>query len=419
MSRTQRAFRGRVLVEGRLLDDHAVVVEDARIAEVVAGGELAGRTGLTVVDAPDAIIAPGFIDLHIHGSGGATAETGAVEMARHVVLAGCTYLLPTMITQDLDAMLAAADATRRVVGPQPDGATIGGIHLEGPFLNPRYGAQQARFVMPPSDQVADRLLDACDGTLRLVTIAPEMDGALEAVRRFTAAGAVASIGHTDASEADYERGRAAGITHATHLFNAMPAHDRMAGAPYEGVRQIGVEDLVLADPDISVDIVVDAPGAHVHQALLRIALACLGDERLSLITDAMSAAGLPAGTHARGDGEPITTAEYEDVSRLADGRLTGSAMMIDGAISNLTNRASVPIATALRMATQAPARALGIDDHKGSLAPGMDADLVVLDVADDGRRVSARQVVIAGRDVVVDGRPTATSQPSSSASEPT
>jgi N-acetylglucosamine-6-phosphate deacetylase len=253
----------------------------------------------------------------------------------------------------------------------------------------------------------------------LVTIAPEMDGALEAVRRFTDAGAVASIGHTDASEADYERGREAGITHATHLFNAMPSHDRMAGAPYEGVRQIGVEDLVLADPDISVDIVVDSPGVHVHRALLRIALACLGDGRLSLITDAMSAAGLPAGTHARGDGEPITTADHEDVARLSDGRLTGSAMMINGAISNLTNRASVPIETALRMATQAPARALGIDDRKGSLAPGMDADLVVLDVADDGPRVSARHVVIAGRDVVVDGRPTAAPQdPTSPAPEP-
>ena len=402
-----------MLVDGSLRDDHAVIVDDARIVEVVPGRSLENRPEVAVVDTGGAIIAPGFIDLHIHGSGGATAESDAAQMARYVLLAGCTYLLPTLITQDLDAMLAGVERARGMVGPRPDGATIGGIHLEGPFLNPRYGAQQQKFVLPPSAEVAERLLEASDGALALVTIAPEMDGALDAIRRFTDAGAVTAIGHTDASEADYERGREAGITHATHLFNAMPAHDRMAGQPYAGVREVGVDDLVLADAGLSVDIVVDSVCAHVHRAQLSIALQCLGSERLSLITDAMAAAGLPPGTHTRSDGEVITTAENEDVARLSSGFLSGSAMMMDGAISNLSRRTSVPIEVALRMATEAPARVLGIDDRKGSIAPGMDADLVILDVPEGTQRITVRQVLVAGRDVVVDGEPVQAPPPSS------
>lgn len=412
MTDARRGLRGRVLLDGVLRDDHVVVVEDARIAEVVPGEGLVDRPGLTVIDTHDAIISPGFIDLHIHGSGGAAAESDAAQMARHVLLAGCTYLVPTLMTQDLAAMLAGVEQVRQVIGPRPGSATIGGIHLEGPFLNPRYGAQQERFVVPPSDEVAERLLAACDGDLALVTVAPEMDGAIEAIRRFVAAGAVAAIGHTDASEADFHRGREAGITHVTHLFNAMPAHDRMAGQPYSGVREVGVDDLVLADPELSVDIVADSVCVHVHRAQLNIALQCLGSDRLSLITDAMPAAGLPPGTHSRSDDELITTAEHEDVARMSNGLLSGSAMMMHGAIQNLSRWAPAPIEVALRMATEAPARVLGIADRKGLIAPGMDADLVVLEASEDIPSLTVRQVLVAGRDVVVDGHALPTVRPS-------
>lgn len=395
---TTKAWVGTTLVDGRLVDGMVVVVDDGLITAVVPSSQFTQRPDVEVTSTPPgAVIAPGFIDLHIHGSGGATAERDVMDMARHVVSAGCTYFLPTLITQDLEGMLASIIQIRAAVGQHPLAATIGGVHLEGPFLNPRYGAQQDRFVLPPSEEVVDGLLEAADGSVRMVTIAPETPGAIGAIRRFVDAGAVASIGHTDATKADYMEARRAGASHATHLYNAMPSTDRARGAAYVGVRHPGVDDFVLADPEITCDIVVDSTGAHVDPVLVDIAMTCLPG-RLALITDAMSAAGCPPGRHQRGDGEVVVTTAGEDVARREDGLLSGSAMMMHQALANAWRTSKAQLAEVLTMASTVPASVLGIGDRKGQLAAGFDADLVVIDPS-SGDSVTVREVVVAGTTV--------------------
>ena len=373
------AITGRVLIEQAIVDDGVVLVLGDQI---VAAGQ---RDGLEIppdarrLDVPDRIISPGFIDLHIHGSGGCYAEDDPVGMARHVASGGCTYLLPTLMTNELPAMVESAATIQASSGPVDGGATIGGVHLEGPFLNPRYGAQRPDFVLDARPEAVEMLIQASGEALAMVTIAPEQPGAIEAIRQFTAAGALVSLGHSDATPADYAAARSAGATHVTHLFNAMEPRQPPEAQGYDGTRRVGLEELALIDDDLTADIVCDSACAHVSDALVKLALRCKGEAKLSLITDAMFAAGLEPGDHQMSDGQALVTSANEDVARLAGGWLCGSVMSMSNAVRNFAAVASVPVETALVMATEAPARTLGIFAGKGSLAPGKDADITVLD----------------------------------------
>jgi N-acetylglucosamine-6-phosphate deacetylase len=290
-------------------------------------------------------------------------------------------------------MLAAIDHVRGCVGPVQGGATIGGIHLEGPFLNPKYGAQRPETNIEPNPKLVRQLIKRCGDSLRLVTIAPERRGAIQAIQAFRKAGATVSIGHSDATEREYLAGRKAGITHATHLFNAMPPRLWPTTQTYAGVKMVGVEELILADEGVSADILCDATAAHVHPSLLKMALHCKGAGKLSLITDAMVSAGLPCGEFTMADGQSVFTTPKEDVARLANGGLCGSVMSMCGALRNWLKHTGVPLEQALTMVSEAPARAVGIFDRKGSIEAGKDADIVLLD-----RKLSVRSVMIAGHE---------------------
>lgn len=376
---------------GRTMVPHAVVlVREGRIA--AAGSDVEIPDDAALIDATDRFVVPGFIDILIHGSGGCLPETDAVGMARHVIQQGTTYFLPSLLSNELDNMVKAVDHVRSCVGPTPGGATIGGIHLEGPFLNPRYGGQRPETNIEPDGRTVQQLIDRCGNCLRMVTIAPERHGALAAITAFREAGATVSIGHSDATEEQYLAGRAAGITHATHLFNAMPPNQWPTSKTFLGIKTAGIEELILADDGISADIVCDATCAHVHPAMLRIAYRCKAPEKLSLVTDAMPLAGLPVGEQVLPDGQRLFTRTGEDVARLADGGLMGSAMSMRGALCNFMKHTGEPLASVLPMVSEAPARVLGIFDRKGSIAPGKDADLVLLD-----REVEVASVMIGGR----------------------
>jgi N-acetylglucosamine-6-phosphate deacetylase len=386
------AITGRILINRRIIEDAAIVIVDSRITEAGPRAQVDIPADAQRIDAEDQLVAPGLIDIHIHGSGGCRAEDDPVGMARHVITHGCTLFLPTLITNDLPAMLDSAALIRSLTGPVEHGATIGGIHLEGPFLNPRYGAQQARYVIEPTPQVVNQLISACGQSLRLVTMAPERAGALDAIRRFVAAGATVAIGHSDATEAEYLAAREAGITHATHIFNAMPPKAWTTAATYAGTKPVGIEELILVDDEVSADILCDCSCAHVHASLIKAALRCKQLGSLSLITDAMPAAGLPPGSYPLGDGQSVIITESEDVARLPNGLLCGSALSLAGTIRNLINIAGVSLETALVMVSEAPARAINLFHAKGSLAPGKDADLVFFN-AD----LNVQRVIIAGR----------------------
>jgi len=386
-------LHGTALIHRALVSDAVVVVRDGKIASAGPAKKVRVPRGALRIDARGQFVVPGFIDIHIHGSGGCRAEDNTPGMARYVIRNGTTWFLPTLISNDFDKMLAAIDHVRGCVGPVSGGATIGGIHLEGPFLNPKYGAQRPETNIEPEPRLVRQLIQRCGDALRLVTIAPERRGAVAAIQTFRKAGATVSIGHSDASDAEYRAGRQAGITHATHLFNAMPAKAwRSTAEKYPGVKTVGIEELILADDGVTADILSDATSAHVHPALLKLALKCKGVERLSLITDAMGQAGLPPGEYKMADGQSVFTTPKEDVARLANGCLCGSVMSMCGALRNFIKHTGSTLEQALTMASEAPARAIGIFDRKGSIASGKDADLVFLE-----RDLNVRSVMIGGQ----------------------
>ncbi len=317
---------------------------------------------------------PGYIDVHVHGGGGADTMDGAVgvrALARFHLRHGTTALLPTTITNPVDDVLAALAGVAEVQAEQSGSragepaAAVLGAHLEGPFINPRrLGAQPAWTVLPDSDLIA-RLAAAAD--IRLVTLAPEIEGAVAAARQFAAGGTRVSIGHTEATFAHVrsvaERVRdAGGSLGFTHLYNAM---SQLTG------REPGAVGAALSDPEAYAEIIYD--GYHVHEASF-VAAAAAKPGRLLLITDAMRAAGLPDGESELG-GQPVFVAA--GAARLGDGTLAGSVLTMDQAVRNAV-ASGVDLVAASAMASAVPAAYLG-DDERGALEVGRRADIVVLD----------------------------------------
>ncbi|MFC4425049.1 N-acetylglucosamine-6-phosphate deacetylase [Deinococcus navajonensis] len=337
------------------------------------------------VTADDRLILPGFVDTHVHGGGGGDTMDGpeglwrlAHEHARH----GTTTLLPTTITNPWPEVMRALQAVRAVMkgGGVPGGADLAGVHLEGPFISPqRLGAQPPHTLLPTPERIAQVL--AC-GVVRAVTLAPELPGALEAALQLAQAGVRIGVGHTCADHATVERflqqvQAAGGQTAATHLFNAMGG--------IEG-RAPGVPGALLADPQAFLEVILD--GIHVHPLSFRLARAA-APERVMLITDAMRAAG-------QGDGESELGGQkvlvHQGEARLENGALAGSVLTMDRALRGAVH-AGVPLPEASRMLSLVPARSLGLTD-RGQLAPGLRADLVVLN-----RSLEVEAVYVAGRPV--------------------
>lgn len=374
---------GRVIAPEGVYPRGWVLVEGGRIAAVGAGDPSAeAREGATLLDAAGLTVSPGFIDLHVHGGGGddplAGAPDGVLAMARFHAAHGTTGLLVTTGALPRESIvravrLAGAAAT------EPDGANILGVHLEGPYLSRRHkGAQPEEFIREPSIPELEEILNACPGFVRMVTIAPELSGALEAVAFLRRCGVRVAIGHTDATYAEVERAVAAGASHAAHTFNAMRGlHHREPGA-------VGA---VLLDDRITAELIMD--NVHVRPEVARLLVQIKGPDRVCLITDAVAAAGLPDGD-ASLFGRPIRVSG--GAARLRDGALAGSTLTMDRAVGNMVTLVGVHLADAVRMASLNPARALGLDARKGSLAPGKDADIVLLD--DD---CAARATLIGGR----------------------
>jgi N-acetylglucosamine-6-phosphate deacetylase len=375
----------RVATPSELLQDAFVAVEGATVREVGRGRPPASAG--PVVQLGDVIVAPGFVDLHVHGGGGhdvnrstpdecaRAARRVAAFHARH----GTTSLVATTVSDTHEVLLSAVQGIAEVA--EEAGSGVLGTNLEGPFISRvRAGAQYPSALRSPSEREFSQLLERARGTLRLITVAPELPGALQVLRAAASAGVVAAIGHTDA---DYPTSIAAfdaGARHVTHLFNAMPPLHH---------RRPGPAGAALADPRVSVEVVSD--GAHVHPAVIAL-VASLVAERLVLVTDAIGPAGAPPGRYHLG---PIEVLVSEERSVLADGSGTvaGSVLTMDKAVGFAVNKAGVPLLTALQAASLNPASVLG-EKSKGRLAPGADADLVVLDA-----NLRALATVIAGRAV--------------------
>ena len=354
------AVRGQLLLGNQLVAG-AVVIEGARIAAVLRGprdSDLPSR----VVDA--GIVAPGLIDLQVNGGFG--EEVGDDPAAlRHLAAqlprTGVTAFLPTLITSPQELYPAAFAALTSAHGAA--GARVLGLHLEGPFLSPqRPGAHRCELIEAAGVDWLDWLPP--NAVPRLVTLAPERAGALEMIRRLRERGTLVSLGHTDATDAAFRAGVDAGAEMATHLYNAM--------SPF-GHRSPGAIGATLDDDRLTAGLIVD--GVHCHPATVRVALRAKGIERICLVSDMMSATGMPPGRYSLGGREVVV----DDTSaRLADGTLAGSILTLDQAVRNVVAWTGTPVADVLRMASEVPARLLGLP-RRGRIAAGFDADLTLFD----------------------------------------
>ncbi len=351
----------RVVTPARVLAPGWLRVEGGTVVEV---GE--GEPPMPAdVSLAGATVVPGFVDVHLHGGGGASFDGGDQDAAETAVRAhlahGTTTVVASLVT---DAVPALAASVVRLADLVDDGL-LAGIHLEGPWLSPRYaGAHEPSLLADPTDADVDLLLEAGRGHVRMVTLAPELPGGLGAVERLAAAGVVAAIGHTDAT---YDVARAAldaGARAGTHLFNAMRGLHH---------REPGPVAALLEDREIHVELVAD--GVHVHPSVLALAARAKPD-RVVLVTDAMAAAAAADGDYRLGR---LGVEVRDGVARLADsGAIAGSTLTMGDAVRYAVTVAGLPLLDVVRAASATPAALLGLD-LVGELTPGAVADLVVLD----------------------------------------
>jgi N-acetylglucosamine-6-phosphate deacetylase len=370
----------------RKVDEAVVSVENGAVVSVASRTDSAGVQNKANVDFGDCVIAPGFFDIHIHGGvncdvmRGTSDEMNKFEtfLARH----GVTSYFPTTVTASQGATLSAlerlADRIEAAEKNSAGGATPLGIHLEGPFLShSKRGVHPPVDLVEPSVAAFDRLWQAARGHVRMITIAPELSGAEEVIAEASKRGVCVSIGHSDATLEQARRGVKAGARHATHTFNAMRPLDHRAP---------GILGEVLTNNQLSADVIAD--GIHVDPTVVDLLFRTKGIENLVLITDAISATGMPDGRYQLGTLE----VELKDGRCVRDGNLAGSALTMDRAVRNVMKFAGLDLQQAVRAASMNPAKAVGI--KKGTIELGADADFVVLTPTGEVRATVVKGVVV-------------------------
>ncbi len=355
--------------------DAVVVLQGSRISAVGSRGQIMLPRGVREITMKGSTIVPGFVDLHIHGAGGHDVMEGTAEalemIAATVARHGTTSFVATTVTaSEIETSESVAGIARFILNSSQYAARelsaeILGIHFEGPFISPaRRGVHPAEWIVPPSTALLAGYLKQARGTAQILTLAPELPGALELIAAARRAGLVVSLGHTDAS---YEQAQAAidaGASHAAHVFNAM--------RPFSH-RDTGVIGAVMTSSKVSAELIAD--GIHVDNAAMRMLVDLKTPERVILVSDGTSATGMPDGKYQLGK---FVVKVSEGVCRNAEGKLAGSTLTLDRALRNIV-ALGVPLASAVRMLTANPARQIGLGSRKGVLTAGADADLVFLD----------------------------------------
>jgi N-acetylglucosamine-6-phosphate deacetylase len=368
------------------LHNALVFTEDGRITAIAEREKTELSAGVKVVDFGDAILAPGFLDIHIHGGAGVDAMRAPASelprMGRFLASHGVTGYFPTTVAAPIDATCETLGRLADAIEAAETGDSAArplGIHLEGPFLShKRRGVHPPENLVAPTPEIFDRLWQAARGHVRMMTIAPELPGAMEVIAEAARRKVCVSIGHSDAEMAIAQQAARAGARHATHTFNAMRPLDH---------RDPGILGEVLSDDNLSADIIAD--GIHLSPAVVQLFLRAKGPERGVLITDAISATGMPDGRYQLG---PIEV-EVKDGKCTSGGSLAGSVLTMDRAVRNVTQFAHWSLKNAVRAASLNAARATGTISDRGILAPGARADFVVLN-----DRGEVLKTVIGGRE---------------------
>lgn len=370
------------------ISDPLLVLEDGHISEMSSRASHPSPASVRTVDFGDAALAPGYLDIHIHGGAGLDVmRASPAELPRlgqFLTSHGVTGYFATTVAAPLDITCTALERLADAIDqkPQMDESALAarplGIHLEGPFLShKRRGVHPPEYLVEPTVPIFERLWQAARGHVRMITIAPELRGAMEVISEASRRQICVSIGHSDAELPVARDAVRAGARHATHTFNAMRPLDH---------RNPGIIGEVLSDDTITADIIVD--GIHVSPEVVKLFLQSKGPERAVLITDAMSATGMPEGRYQLG---PIQV-EVKDGKATAGDSLAGSVLTMDRAVRNVTKFSNWTLRDAVRAASLNPAQAAGLSDRHGKLSPGAPADFVVLSPTGD-----VLKTVVAGR----------------------
>jgi len=369
-----KIFNGKIITPYRIIPNGTVLINDGIIVEVAAGNiEIEGATE---IDAKGKFIAPGFIDLHIHGGGGHDfmdgSETGFLEIASIHAKYGTTAMLPTTLSSGKEDLLKTIETYKVADGKNNAGAQFLGLHLEGPYfaMNQR-GAQDPRYIRDPDPEEYQEILSGTSVVKRW-SAAPELKGAIEFGKYLLSKGVLPAIAHTDAIYEEVVDAFENGYTLATHLYSGMSGVTRRNAFRYAGV----IESAFIID---AMDVEIIADGIHLPPPLLKLIYKIKGPDRIALITDAMRAAGMPPGNSILGSKKNGLNVIVEDgVAKLPDrSAFAGSVATADRLVRTMVKMADVPLIEAIRMISMTPAKIIGVADKKGSLVAGKDADVVI------------------------------------------
>lgn len=353
----------KIITETQVLEDHVLGFEE-KITEIVPDDTFNSQSA-EIIDAEGLYIAPGLVDIHIHGRGGKDVMDGSKEgirtISNTIAQNGVTSFLATTMTMDWDKIYCALGQIRKVMGERMPGAQLIGAHLEGPFISPEFkGAQNENYIATPDWELIKEFKDV----IKIVTLAPELQNSKDFIHKLKENQIIASMGHTSATYKEAEYGIDAGITHCTHLFNAMTGiHHRNPGAA-----------AIALSGNIYCEVIAD--NIHIHPGLYELVRKAKGLDKIILITDCMEAGGLKDGTYSLG-GQPVIV--KDGAARLQDGTLAGSVLKLNHGVRNFFKNTNINLQDAFRLASLNPASELGLDKHKGSIAMEKDADFFLMD----------------------------------------
>lgn len=384
-------INGQILTPQGWLKDGSVLISDGKILEIT-NSDLA-VIGATVIDAKGMFIVPGFISMHCHGGGGHDFTEGTTEAFKEAVAAhlkhGSTTIFPTLSSTTFENIRLAAATCDQLMAEDAD-TTIMGLHIEGPYLNENMaGTQWKEFLKNPDPEEYKALVESTK-CIKRWDISPELPGAHDFARYMTSKGILTAITHTEAEYQEIKDAFAAGFTHAAHFYNAMPGFHKRREYKYEGT----VESVYLMD-DMSVEVIAD--GVHLPATILKLVYKVKGVEKTCLVTDSLKFAGYT--------GETINDPNYvieNGVCKWADRQtLAGSIATADVLVQTMVKKAGIPLEDAVRMASETPARLIGIADTKGTLEKGKDADIVILDNDANVRCVFTKGKEVEGTNTMI------------------
>ena len=398
----------KVITPIRIINNGILIVNGSKISYVGYENEIKIPRNARVIDVEGRYVSPGFIDIHLHGGGGADTMDATEEAIEKISVAhakgGSTSIVPTTITAPIEDIIRAIENIEIVRKKNLPGANVLGVHVEGPYFSPEQrGAQNPKFLKEPEPEEYLGLLDRYDCIIR-VSAAPEIRGGLELGQELRKRGILASIAHTNATYQDILRAIEAGYTHVTHMYSGMSGMKRINAYRVSGV----IESTLLLD-ELTTEIIAD--GHHLPPSLIKLILKAKGLDKVSIITDAMSAAGLGPGKYFLGGLDVVVeddvAGEFEVPEEegnyvaklLTRDAFAGSAATMDKCVKNMVKLVGLSIQDAVKMATINPAKLIGVEDKKGSLVKGKDADIVIFD-----ENINIIMTIVGGKIVYKKGK---------------